>query len=477
MCPNGTQIVLLKINGGFISICRKSDGVLGVAISTITALAPHILKAQSTDGSIQLEEILITAQKRTENLENVPVSASVISSETLANANVGDIADLNNVVPSVSFNASINGRVPLGVRGISSNANEATVGLASGVALMIDGVPIPSDSFAGNQLEDVKSVEVLKGPQITLDGRTAFAGVINIVTRGPSDYLTGSFSATATDDSEYRINGFVAGPISDAVQYSLSAYGTTREYPIKNIYYNKNTKNSGARGKLLFKPSEDLDITLTADYQKSTSKGASLIYLYVTPGSQLFIGSGTNFGPTPVAGPQFTAQSALLPGITPGRGNKYYSSPVDDAGQTTKDTDGSLTINYQIGELTLGSTTAYQHEVADQIQDLFAVNNYTFTLLTGGGLPFDNRQRLDLDSKQLSEELKLVSPTDWNFSYVIGLFYSDSKVSLHHKRDLAPRFDQLHSYSGNQLTTSVALACGKEPLQSVFALPVQPLLY
>lgn len=422
---------------------------LTVAAAVMAALYGSPIMAQNTGAASSepqeapvLEEIVITAQKRAEKLEDVPVSASVVTADALAVANVGDIADLNNIVPSVNLNATINGRVPIGIRGISSNANEATVGLASGVAVMIDGVPVPSDSFAGNQLEDVKSVEVLKGPQITLGGRTASAGVINIVTRGPSDHLTGSISATATDDSEYRLNGFIAGPISDALQYSLSAYGNTREYPIVNLYNNKNTdqKNSGARGKLLFKPNDKLDITLAADYQKSTSRGFNFVYLYVTPGSQLFIGAGPNFGstPSPYAPPNILLQSTLLPGITPGWDNKYYSSPVDNAGQTTKDTDGSLTINYQIGDLTLGSTTAYQHEAAQQIQDLFAVNTYAFTALTGGGLPFDNRQHLDLDSKQLSEELKLVSPADWTFSYVIGLFYSDAKVELQHRRPLAP---------------------------------------
>lgn len=411
-------------------IYLPSGAILGAAISSFVALTPTIVNAQS-DTAPQLEEVVITAQKRTEKLEDVPVAASVISADALAAANVGDIADLNNIVPSVNFNASINGRVPIGIRGISSNANEATVGLASGVAIMIDGVPVPSDSFAANQLEDVKSVEVLKGPQVTLGGRTASAGVINIVTRGTSDHLTGSLSATATDDKEYRINGFIAGPISDAVQYSLSIYDNSREYPIKDLYSGKNTnqKNFGARGKLLYKPSDDLDITLAANYQKSTSLGASLIYEYLTPGYYLITGLG---------GPPFLSQAALLPGITPSWNNQYYSSPVDDAGQTTKDSDASLNVNYRIGDLTLGSTTAYQHETGQQIQDLFAVNNYFFTLLTGGGLPFDNRQRLALDIKQVSEELKLVSPTDLNFSYIVGLFYSNTEVTLNHKRDLAP---------------------------------------
>src|SRR5262245_42521164 len=126
-----------------------------------SASAPLVAAAQTQNAepanSGTIEEIVITAQKRVERLADVPVAASVLSPDILSAANAGDIADLNNLVPSVNLNATVNGRVPLGIRGISSNANQATVGLASGVAIMRDGVPIPSDMFAGNQMEDIKS--------------------------------------------------------------------------------------------------------------------------------------------------------------------------------------------------------------------------------------------------------------------------------------------------------------------------------
>jgi iron complex outermembrane receptor protein len=171
----------------------------------------------STESTSALEEIVITAQKRTERLEDVPVSAAVVSSEIMESTNAGDISDLNRLVPSVMLSGSFNGRVPTGMRGISSVSNEGTIGLSSGVAIMVDGVPVPSDSRGGNNLDDAAGVEVLKGPQATLGGRTAAAGVINVVTRRPSDTFTGDISLTGTDDNEYRANGFISGPISDSV--------------------------------------------------------------------------------------------------------------------------------------------------------------------------------------------------------------------------------------------------------------------
>src|SRR4029077_16128123 len=259
----------------------------------------------------QLEEIVITAEKHPERLSDVPVSAAVVSSQTLAETDSSDISDINKLVPSVNLNGTFNGRVPMGIRGVSSVSNEGTVGLSSGVAILIDGVPVPSDSLAGNQLEDAQNVEVLKGPQATLGGRTAASGVINIVTRGPSDTFTGDISGTATSEDEFRVNGFLSGPITKGLDFSLSAYDTEVRYPILNTQLDRwsTQKVSGGRAKLLFKPTDDLDITLTGHYGRMTSDGFNFVYTYITPGTTLLVGPG---------GPPFLSKSALLPGITPG---------------------------------------------------------------------------------------------------------------------------------------------------------------
>jgi iron complex outermembrane receptor protein len=134
----------------------------------------------------------------------------------------------------------------------------------------------------------------------------------------------------------------------------------------------------------------------------------------------------------------------LLPGIKPSFNNLKYSSPID-VYSNVKDTDYSLDVQYHIGDLTLGSTTAYQHEVQTNVQDLFAVDNFFWNLLSGapgsGAPPFYNIQTQQLDSKQVSEELKLASPTDRPFSYLVGLFYSNNKVDLTVTRDLLPALD------------------------------------
>jgi iron complex outermembrane recepter protein len=411
-----------------------------------------VLAAESAGGgSTQIEEIVITAQKRTERVQDIPVSAAVVSSDALLSHNASDISDLNKLVPSVNLNGTFNGRVPMGIRGISSVSNEGTVGLSSGVAILIDGVPIPSDSMSGNQIEDIRSVEVLKGPQATLGGRTAATGVINFVTRGPSDTFHGDVTAVATDDSEYRLNGFVSGPITDRVAYSFSAYGNNREYPIRNLQLNKTSvqKSAGARFKLRFRPNDDLDVTLMARYGRMTADGANFTYKFVSPGTSLL--GGNHIDPVsgnPVPNIPPLAADVLLGGVAPSLDNRDYVSPLLGASKV-EDKDASLILEYRLpGGSTLGSTTAYQHETQNFVQDLFLVNTYFWNALTGAGSgapgtppPFFNFQIVDENINQFSEELKLASPTDRDLSYLLGVFYSDSKVHSKPSRDLFPAYD------------------------------------
>ena len=377
---------------------------------------------------VRLDEVLVTAQKRSERLQDIPVAAQVVSSQALAAANVADLSDLNNLVPSVQLNGTINGRVPLGIRGISTVSSEGTVGISSGVAVMIDGVPVPSDSFDANNVMGIESIEVLLGPQSTLGGRTAAAGIINLTTRGPTDSPQGFANATVTTDREYRIEGFLSGPLGDRVDGSLDVYRRTTPYPITNLTLNQTTTQDiyGARAKLKFAITDDLDLTLMGHHENTVGSGFNFVYIYITPGNTfLFFGS------------PFT-QAVMLPGINLSWQNLAYTSPVTTAGSTYRDNDYSAIINYRLpGGYTLTSTTAYTQEDQHQIQDLFAVNEYFWNVLTGTDV-FNNTQQQFTTVQQTSEELKILSPVDPAFSWLSGFFYSDSTVDEHGLRTLPP---------------------------------------
>jgi iron complex outermembrane receptor protein len=424
---------------------RRVRGAIGcgvaAALCASVGLAQTAANSDVASGasSDQLEEVVITAQKRTERLEDVPVSAAVVSGNALADSNVSDVSDLNKLVPSLNINGTISGRAPLGMRGISSVSNEQAVGVPSGVAIMIDGVPVPPDSFDGNQVEDVQSVEVLKGPQATLGGRTAAAGVINYRTYDPTSTFEGGVSATATTDHELRGSAHVSGPLGEQFEYSLSVYDANRYYPITNEFYGTKSsqRDSGVRAKLLWKINDAITAKLTFHHATVDQHGFNFVYTYLTPGSELL-------GALP--------QSELLGPIVPSWRNLRYDSPVNAAGHEQIDNDAQLDLSFDLGGgYTLTSTSAYQHENQRQIQDLFATDVYFFdSLITGmpattplpitnPGPPFFDDQQLQEELiTQRSEELKLVSPLDRPVSFVAGFFYSDTDVAMNYQRPFLP---------------------------------------
>lgn len=387
-----------------------------------------------------LEEIVISAQKRTEKLSDTTVTATVLTGDALDHANLSDISDVNKMIAAVNLNGSFNGRVPLGIRGVSSDSNESAVGIASGVGIDVDGVPVPSDSFAANDIEDVTSIDVLEGPQATLGGRTATSGVIHYVTHQPTDFWRGGIEGTVTDDNEHHVVGDISGPIADRVSMSLVGWGHYTEFPIRNITYDANSHDDeyGARAKLKFKITDDFDATLVGRLSASKSAGGNFAYTYVYPGAYLLAGAN--------GGPPFWSQAALFPGsIHFSAHNTDYASPVADIFQHSYDADLGVNLEYRLGDLTLTSTTAYQHETRQSRQDLFAVNEYFGDVgaaaLHAPSLAFNNMQTEYVNVGQLSEELKVASPIDQPFNYIAGVFYSDTQVHLNQIRLFIPALD------------------------------------
>jgi len=392
--------------------------------------------AKTTQGTT-LDTVVITSQKRTERLKDTPVAASVVSEDALQKANASDISDINMLVPSVQLKGTFNGRVPMAMRGVSTNANEAAIGLTSGVSIMIDGVPVPSDSMAANELQDIWRVEVLKGPQSTLGGRTASSGVINFVTRSPSKTWEGEIGSTLTSDREFRINGRVAGPLSEMLGFSVSAYKSQRDYPIKNLLNGdkSHTDSSGARAKLALAVDPTLDITLMARSAESESTGGTFTYQYLTPGAALF--------PYFPFAPGGVTQAQAFPGINIRFGNSEYASQVPMSNKV-RDTDVSLAIEKRVGGYTFTSTTAKQREWIAIVQDVTAQATYFLDVLRAGVIPgppmgppfFDNTQHININPRSLTQEFKIASPIEGPMSFVAGLFYSDVDVTQHHEREM-----------------------------------------
>lgn len=421
---------------------RRWGAPLRAVLCTTTAIAgfyvatPAIAAEINSANNDQLEEVVITSQKRTEKLSDTTVTASVLSSESLDNGGVSDISDISKMVPAVSLAGTFNGRVPLAVRGVESQSNEAAVGIASGVGIEIDGIPVPSDSFAANEVEDIVNIEVLEGPQATLGGRTATSGVINYITHKPTNIWTGSTTDTFTTDGERHITGNLSGPITDRIAFSISAWDHYTEFPVKNLTLDQNSTDDsyGARGKLKFALTDDFDATLMTRLSSNRSNGFNFAYSYIYPGAYILAG--------PAGGPPFWSQAALFPStIHINANNTDYASPMNQASEIRFDADASLNLEYRLGDYTLTSTTGYQHETRRSIQDLFAVNEYfgdVAQAVLGIPFAFGNIQSQYVNSGQTTEEIKLASPAQDRFNYVAGLFYSDDRTNLHEIRPFFP---------------------------------------
>lgn len=397
----------------FRAVATHRPGLVSVLLTGALAATCYTgtARAQATDdvGESTLDEVIVTAQKQVEKLSDVTVSAAVVSADSLLSTGVTTLDDIGKAVPSLSAGSSTSAlRSTYTMRGISTTV--ITPGAPSGTAVMIDGVTLAPESMAARQLADIENVEVLRGPQSTLGGRTAESGVINMVTRAPSDVFGGNASLTLTDDSQQRLQAFITGPVVDKLNFSLSGYTDKTDYPTKNLTTGRhdNEKSTGARGKLQYKPTDDLDITLAASYAKSRNNGTFSSYVVIDPTA--------NF-----RGSVLMPQSRAIPGVTVNRDNLDYGV----SGQPyMKGTDKmfSLVVNYKLGDFTLSSITARQQEDRTLLYDLYD-EVLDSPSIVAPPLSWDMKQTNILKVTTTSQEFKLTSSQLGIVKFLAGLYY------------------------------------------------------
>lgn len=244
---------------------------------TVTAL-PAFAQAQSQenasaaeggDAQGSLDAIIVTAQKREQNLQDVPLSVTALGGDLLAKTQFAEMDQISAIAPSVNFQAGFTpGATNFNIRGVGSYA--FTGGIQPSVSLVIDGVPYARAGEFVTDVGDVERIEVLRGPQGTLFGRNSTGGAINITRKRPTDTFEGEVEGQATSDEEYTIRGVLSGPISEKVRYRLAGVYSDREGFIKN-YTGPDLaalRTIAVSGKLEFDMSETVNLMLNADYSK-----------------------------------------------------------------------------------------------------------------------------------------------------------------------------------------------------------------
>src|SRR5882757_2630173 len=174
------------------------------------------------DDSPQLAEIVVTAEKRTENLQKVPISVDVVSGDTLTKANVSAFSDLTKFTPSMTMTAGDQlANSAIVIRGVGTFA--FSVAAEPSVLVVIDDVAVGYQAQAFTDLVDIDRVEVLNGPQSTLFGKSASAGLVNVTTKAPTDSFSYFGDVKVTTDDEQRATLSVSGPITDGLSLRVSA--------------------------------------------------------------------------------------------------------------------------------------------------------------------------------------------------------------------------------------------------------------
>ena len=222
--------------------------------------------APGSEDQTGLTDIVVTAQKRSENLQRVPIAVIAASGETLASSGIRTTSELGTIAPGLNVRTTAGSFMPY-IRGIGTSSNV----VENPVALYVDGVYFPQQRDGLRDLEDIEQVAVLKGPQGTLFGRNATGGVIQITTRAPSHEFAGKVGFEIDNYALAKGNIYMTGGVSRDIAGSVSLqYAKQGDGWGTNLTTGNDTfrlrHSFSARGKLLFEPGPDTSITLIGDY-------------------------------------------------------------------------------------------------------------------------------------------------------------------------------------------------------------------
>ena len=332
---------------------------------------------QAEEAATQDDEIVVTAQGRTQLLSDVPVAISAVNAETLQNSGANDIRQLNQVAPSLlvsSTGSEANGSAR--IRGIGTVGDNP--GLESSVPVFIDGVYRSRSGIGLNELGEIDRVEVQRGPQGTLGGRNSSAGLISIYSKKPEFTFGGTGELTYGNYDFMRAATSFTGPISEQLAFRVDGVYVKRDGFYNDPQNGKDINDRDRyflRAQLLFEPTDALSVRLIADYTQRAEKCCAATYVDGTVNQ--FIGNLNNPS-TPLAPLQATGNNIINVlrdlGQPLASFNQGYSRDVSVSANRsffgeTKDYGLSGQIDYDFGGAKLTSITAYRQYRSGQASD------------------------------------------------------------------------------------------------------------
>lgn len=378
-------------------------------------------------GAAVLEEITVTAQKREESLQDVPIAVSVISGDRIRENGVARFEDLSPSIPNFSYAEAVSGADNMFVRGVGSGLN---FGFEMAVGQVVDGYFYGRSRFGRATFLDLERIEILKGPQGAILGKNTSAGALNITTAAPTDQFKAAIMPTYEFEADegYSIEGFISGPLSNTLRARLALRIDDRDGWVSNVSNGadqQEREDSTARVKLLWEPSDKFDATMWYQHGELNRKGRTRQLSICGDALQSFDPDGP--GPAP-AGALFdqlvTAGEDCEANFSRNVLNVRNAADFGETFDTEFDLAG-LTMNWRVGDLTITSLTGIaEYDAFDEI-DVDA----TVAELAGASVVED--------FEQISQELRITSPAGETIEYIAGLYYLSTEQRVDFFRHFA----------------------------------------
>lgn len=383
----------------------KRTAALASASMLAVMSSPGLVHAQTApttapeQETTTVDEIIVTAQKRSERLQDVPASISALTSEQLQGAGVVNLTQIAPRIPGFYGGSAGATRPQLYIRGIGSRQFDA--GSEASVGVFVDEVYLGRTAGTLGALRDVERIEVLKGPQGTLYGRNTIGGAINVITKAPTDIFAAEAEAGVGNFNGYNYSAAVSGPIASGLTARLAGWRTFQDGYMRNTLTGNDAQgvdNWGGRLRIDYEPSDVLRFGVIAELLRDDG----------------FSFAGKTAGTTANPNAVFLARPGAVPITTVDK----YSEAIDGDNLLERNVETySLRGEYDIGAGTFTSITAFRKNHAIDDRDF---DNTSLAVL---------RQKSDESSDQFTQELRFTSNPEGSMSFggrldwIAGLFY------------------------------------------------------
>jgi len=394
-----------------LAFLMASPAVAQVASDAATSLetaadsaGPNVEQPPAAAPALQPgDRVIVTARRVEEDVQDVPIPVAVLSADLLSETGALNVGKLNQLVPSVQFYSTNPRNTQINIRGLGAPFGLTNDGIEQGVGLYVDGVYFARPASAVMDFIDIERVEVLRGPQGTLYGKNTTSGAINVTTRAPEFTPSTDVELSFGNLGYYQAKATTTGPLTDTLAYRVSFSGTQRDGVLWNTADQddlNDISNIGGRAQLLWRPSDTLDVKLSADNTVQRPEGYAQVFAGVVPTLRPL-------------NRQYAAQAAYYNYAPPSTNPFDRVTDLDTPHRSNSDLGGvALNVDWDVGGGTLSAISAWRYWLWDPSNDRDFL-----------GLPIRTLSQNPSKSYQWSQELRYAGDLGESLNYVVGAFW------------------------------------------------------